>query len=466
MAEYPKLIVDNQNNRVICGTDTYSGFVVAYADPNNVLYYLNPAGYMSDSWTGFDASTTLEGPFAGYEYHIDRPDVFDREGWEYLTPHGTWGSDVAVTTVPLICRRKAHMLTYPVLMRSKLSGALVCATGPERGLLVLKGKYHSDNDVGVESWFWWKFHIASRWDVYSGDPIDGIVYSLGESKGGDALHENGAWYPVNCDVEKWRSKPAVFRVKEKKPAKEDAEYYYLKPGDVIQEGDEYQKRPGFWGKTLCAGSVVMQRAYRRRKEPAVVMEPEPGPTYRILGPDETLQEGDEYQGYQKGHWLPVDRIGLQPLKNLVYRRPLNPMQTPEQAPKADWHFACQPEDFDFERILREAPPSARVVRVRLLGEEIVAYRTDAYEKALKALGGRKIGVRVYVRGTYVISEGALCSVKIHRSKKWRVTDPLPFDRSPYNRIVEWFADADEAEQKAKEKVERKAKRVEVSVTTV
>lgn len=141
----------------------------------------------------------------------------------------------------------------------------------------------------------------------------------------------------------------------------------------------------------------------------------------------------------------------------------------DESNAAEWHFACQPEDFDFQRILREAPAAARVVRVRLLGLEIVAYRSEAYERALKALG-RKIGIKTMHDSSYRIFGGELLDYRLweappRQSGPWHVTAALPFDRSPYAQIVKWFADADAAEAKAKAEAERKARRVEVSITT-
>lgn len=365
MTDYPRLIRCSWVDRVVCATSPTEGFVVCYYGKPPPEWASKVADVIQ-TWTFSDNDETLSGPVGGYKYTLTEPSWFE-EGWEVLRTDGAWCERVegeGPFTTPRVYRRKARDLTYPVLMRSRLTGALVCATSEVVGVLVREGKENRQwkcMQVGQETGDWWEFYRIDRWDVYDGTEIDGYTYALETVTGTEeVLRSDGSWYDVRHANPSRSTTPRVYRTAVK----------------AVPEAVE---------------------------------------------------------------------------------------------PKCEWRFACQPEDFDFRRILREAPATARVVRIRLLGREIVAFREEAYKRALNALGGLPIGMYTWRDRSYRISRTG--QLELYRTwekeekSHWRVTLALPFGRSHYARIVQWLANADAAELKAKEEAERKARRVEVSVTT-
>lgn len=123
-------------------------------------------------------------------------------------------------------------------------------------------------------------------------------------------------------------------------------YYYLKEGEVIQSGDEFQDMEGTWSKSVLVGSVVSfkgasEKMYRRsyylaerqgyrsaivvskKEEPKVPLADTP--SYRYLKAGETVQGGDECNSVY-GVWVKSSLVGLRvnTAEEILqsYRRPI------------------------------------------------------------------------------------------------------------------------------------------------
>ncbi len=94
----------------------------------------------------------------------------------------------------------------------------------------------------------------------------------------------------------------------------DDQWYYLKPGEKIQEGDEFLGGDGFW--IPCSSSIGNDKSrYQyitiRRKKPA----------YYYLKTGDEIQQGDEYLN-SSYEWVSSNHVGYQAGFILKYRRKL------------------------------------------------------------------------------------------------------------------------------------------------
>jgi len=130
----------------------------------------------------------------------------------------------------------------------------------------------------------------------------------------------------------------------------------LLPEDVIQDGDEVDVGSGVgsgeekWVPTACPGRRVVNfptTRYRRRVTPVVPEAPQPaaGEGWRELGPDETLQAGDECDiGVNEPRWVVTQRAGRRVSENTDgdrYRRRVTPDAQPIEITCAAISAMCE-----------------------------------------------------------------------------------------------------------------------------
>lgn len=152
----------------------------------------------------------------------------------------------------------------------------------------------------------------------------------GASDGVEYQTAQGTWR--KCD-----RVPALFRRAAVAPTgtiDPGAGYRLLAVGETIEASDEYLDDDWEWRTTATAGRSWDPDVYlpfRRRVAPT----PEPG--FRLLGPDEVLQEGDQYYSPYDKDWAGTCSAGLQVSeavatapKGAAYARRVAPAFTPGQ----------------------------------------------------------------------------------------------------------------------------------------
>ncbi len=100
----------------------------------------------------------------------------------------------------------------------------------------------------------------------------------------------------------------------------DEEYEYLKEGDIVQKDDEVNPW-GYWIKAHQIGHTVEEgEDFRRRKQPSasVTVEAE----YEYLKEGDVIQKGDEFQEIANGPWWTtcIGGLGYQVEKGKYRRR--------------------------------------------------------------------------------------------------------------------------------------------------
>lgn len=125
-----------------------------------------------------------------------------------------------------------------------------------------------------------------------------IAFIVGTKRNGDVICENamGHSYPyLPAKMQKWHHEPQCDSFDWKEPAPPDPGegYEILKPGVLLQEGDEWLTE-GVWSRTANAGKCrVSGNIYRRKIVPAKTIEVSPGKGWRWVESNEPWAAGDE-----------------------------------------------------------------------------------------------------------------------------------------------------------------------------